>query len=299
MSIITQSIAGRTRDVGGFSVARILPSPQRRHLGPFIFLDEMGPATFAPGQGIDVRPHPHIGLATVTYLFEGAMQHRDSLGTVIDIMPGACNWMAAGRGICHSERTPPGPRADGHRIHGLQAWVALPLAEAEDEPWFQHVPSSEVPEVTGEGVYLRLLAGSWDGAVSTARFSAATLYAHVELEAGARLPLGERAEEIGVYLLHGAGDVCGEMVGPGAVHVLAQDRDMTFTAHAATRLMVLGGTPHPEPVFLDWNFAAYSKERLAQAREDWRASARGGWAGTHFSLPPGEYEHIPYPGDPD
>ena len=219
MSIV-QSIPGRTRDLGGFSVSRVLPAPQRRNLGPFVFFDEMGPADFPPGAGIDVRPHPHIGLATVTYLFEGGLTHRDSLGTALDITPGAVNWMTAGRGIAHSERSPAALRAAGHRLHGIQSWVALPVGAEETDPAFVHHPADTLPDVAIDGGRAVVIAGTMFGATSPVSFPHPIIYAEVRLETGARLALDPAWGERGVYAVAGDGRIGDDPLTVGALAVV-------------------------------------------------------------------------------
>jgi redox-sensitive bicupin YhaK (pirin superfamily) len=282
---IAHHIPGRSRDLGGFSVARVLPAPGHRALGPFVFFDEMGPADFAPGAGIDVRPHPHIGLATITWLFDGALGHRDSLGTVIDIHPGAVNWMTAGRGIVHSERTPPAQRAAGHHIHGIQAWVALPVAHAESEPAFAHFPVDAMPRLAADGVDAVVIAGSLWGLTSPVNFPHPILYAQLRLESGARLALPAQWGDRGVYLVSGAGRIDGEPLQQGALAVVgAQDAELV--AETPMLAMLLGGAPHAEPRHIEWNFVSHDPERIAQAVADWRAG--------RFVAVPGEDEFIPY-----
>ena len=286
---IAETIPGRSRDLGGFSVVRVLPFPDRPSgqstLGPFVFFDEMGPADFAPGTGIDVRPHPHIGLATITWLFAGALGHRDSLGTDIDIHPGAVNWMTAGRGIVHSERTPPAQRELGHHMHGIQAWVALPVAAAECEPAFDHFPAEAMPRHNADGVDAVVIAGSMWGLTSPVRFPHPIFYAEVRLAAGARLALPQSWGERGVYLVSGAVQVDGDSVASGALAVLAEG-DGVLLATADSRLMLLGGAPFPESRHIEWNFVSHDPARIARAVADWRAG--------HFPAVPGETEYIPY-----
>ncbi len=283
---IIQSIAGRTRDLGGFSVARVLPAPQRRSLGPFVFFDEMGPADFAPGQGIDVRPHPHIGLATVTYLFAGGLGHRDSLGTVIDIAPGAVNWMTAGRGIVHSERTPPALRAAGHHMHGIQSWVALPVEHAEAAPAFVHHPADTLPVVDLPGGRATVIAGTMFGVTSPVQFPHPIIYAEVRLEAGARLDLPAPWGERGVYPVSGSGMIEGVALEIGTLAVLAAG-DAALVAETPLHAMILGGAPFPEPRHIEWNFVSHAPERIEAAKADWKAG--------RFPQVPGETEFIPLP----
>jgi redox-sensitive bicupin YhaK (pirin superfamily) len=285
MSVV-ESIAGRSRDLGGFSVSRVLPAPQRRSLGPFVFFDEMGPADFAAGQGIDVRPHPHIGLATVTYLFEGGLTHRDSLGTVLDIAPGAVNWMTAGHGIVHSERSPPALRAAGHRMHGIQSWVALPIEHAEAAPAFVHHPAETLPVVSSAGVVATVIAGTMFGATSPVSFPHPIVYAEVRLDAGARLDLPASWGERGVYPISGNGAVDGEALIAGALAVVGEG-DAVLTAASPLHAMILGGAPFPEARHIEWNFVSHSTERIEAAKADWRAG--------RFPVVPGETEFIPLP----
>lgn len=282
---IAATIAGRPRDLGGFSVARVLPAPQRRHVGPFVFFDEMGPADFTPGSGIDVRPHPHIGLATITWLFDGAIHHRDSLGTSLDIRPGAVNWMVAGRGIVHSERTPPADRAAGHRLHGIQAWVALPLKDAECDPAFLHVPADRLPIIHASGASITLIAGHWGDAAGPVPFAHPILYAQLRLAAGARLMLPGSGLERGLYLAGGSARLDGAPLPAGAMAVLAPGDAVLETAEPAL-LMLAGGAPHAQPRHLEWNFVSHDPARIAAAVADWRAG--------RFPAVPGDEERIPY-----
>jgi hypothetical protein len=282
---IAQSIPGRARDLGGFSVARVLPAPARRSLGPFVFFDEMGPADFPAGAGIDVRPHPHIGLATITWLFAGGLTHRDSLGTVIDIAPGAVNWMTAGRGIAHSERSPAGLRAAGHHMHGIQSWVALPASHEETAPAFQHVPADAIPQVALPGGRAVVIAGSLWGAVSPVRFPHPIIYADLHLEAGARLALPAAWGERGVYPVSGAGRIGGDALARGALAVVG-DGDAELIADTDLHAMLLGGAPYPEARHIEWNFVSHDPARIARAVDDWREG--------RFDPVPGEDEFIPY-----
>ncbi len=284
---IIQSIAGRPRDLGGFSVSRVLPAPQRRALGPFVFFDEMGPAVFAPGTGIDVRPHPHIGLATVTYLFEGGLTHRDSLGTVIDIAPGAVNWMTAGRGIAHSERSPAGLRAAGHRMHGIQSWVALPVAHEEDAPSFAHHPADTLPSLTIDGAKRTLIAGSAFHAVSPVLALSPMFYVAVEAEAGATVYLPDEHEERGVYVVSGTIAIDGARHEAGQILVFAPGETVMFTVLEAGRAMLLGGARLDGERHIEWNFVSHSPARIETAKADWRAG--------RFPSVPGETEFIPLP----
>jgi hypothetical protein len=284
-------IVPRTRDLGdGFEVRRALPSRQRRMVGPFVFFDQMGPVAFAPGRGLDVRPHPHIGLATVTYLFEGEILHRDSLGTVQAITPGAVNWMTAGRGIAHSERTPPGARAAGGRLSGIQLWVALPRAHEEAPPAFEHTAASALPVVEDRGVAVRVVLGSAYGARSPVRTFSESFYADVRLAPGARLPVAAEHEERAIFVAEGAADVSGTPAAPGQLVVLRPGAPVEVRAEGGARLLLLGGAPLDGPRHLWWNFVSSSVDRLRQAQEDWKAG--------RFGAVPGETELIPLPDDP-
>lgn len=283
-------IVPRVRDLGdGFHVRRALPSARRRMVGPFIFLDQMGPADFDPGRGLDVRPHPHIGLATVTYLFEGEILHRDSLGSVQHIRPGAVNWMTAGQGIAHSERTGPETRAAGGRLFGIQAWVALPKQHEETAPAFVHHPTDTLPVVEGEGVHLHVIAGEVHGGKSPVRAHSALFYADAKLDAGARLKLPTQYEERGLYLVEGTVDVEGTRFQPGELLVFKPGSGIILSAEAPARMMLLGGEPMDGPRYLFWNFVSSSKERLEAAKADWKEG--------RFGAVPQETEFIPLPPD--
>ena len=298
MSAVQMIIEGRKKDLGGFTVARVLPYAKHRMVGPFIFVDEMGPARFPPGKGIDVRPHPHIGLATVTYLFEGEMDHADSLGVHQTIRPGDVNWMTAGRGIVHSERTGPSARESGFSIHGLQTWVALPEQDEETEPAFHHHPAETLPRFDEGGADLRLILGEAYGRASPVKSFSPIVYIHAELAAGAELALPGEHEELGVYVVSGGAHIRDVALAPGQLAVVDPTAGARLTADAASRIMILGGSSLG-PRFIDWNFVSSSQDRIEQAKTDWRASAADGWSETAFQLPPGEHEHIPLPGDPD
>ncbi|WP_341895785.1 pirin family protein [Ferrovibrio terrae] len=280
-------IVPRLRDLGdGFTVRRVLPYAKRRHVGPFVFFDHMGPVQFAPSQGLDVRPHPHIGLATVTYLFEGEIMHRDSLGVVQPIRPGDVNWMVAGRGIAHSERTRPELRQSGAALHGIQSWFALPKAHEETEPTFHHHPASSLPEIEKPGARLRLIAGSAFGATSPAQVFAPMVYLDAQLSDGATLPLPDD-EERAVYVAIGEVILDGNVYESGTMLVLKPGAQPKIVARGAARLMVLGGAPLDGERNLWWNFVSSSKERIEQAKMDWRS---GNWPKV-----PGETDFIPLP----
>jgi redox-sensitive bicupin YhaK (pirin superfamily) len=280
-------IAPRPRDLGGFTVARVLPAAERRMVGPFVFLDQMGPADFAPGSGIDVRPHPHIGLATVTYLFRGEILHRDSLGSVQPIRPGEINWMTAGQGIAHSERTPPAIRASGGTLAGLQSWIALPKDDEETAPSFAHHGAAALPVVDGEGRRVRVLIGTIYGARSPVRTFSETLYADVSLTSGATLPVPAEPEERALYLVKGTVEIAGEAIAPGRLLVLRPAAKIAVIARSAARLMLLGGAKLDGPRHLWWNFVSSSRERIEQAKADWRDG--------RFPPVPGDGEFIPLP----
>jgi redox-sensitive bicupin YhaK (pirin superfamily) len=281
-------IEPRARDLGGFVVGRVLPAPRQRTVGPFCFLDHMGPVTLAPGHGIDVRPHPHIGLATVTYLFEGEIVHRDSLGFEQAIHPGDINWMTAGRGIVHSERSSDARRAQGGPVHGLQLWTALPRADEETTPDFHHHPAASLPRVDQPGVHLRVLVGSAYGAVSPVATFAPTLYVDAELDAGATLPLPTDHEERAVYLVEGAVRAADVVLTRPGLLVFSADETVSLVADTASRLVLLGGAPLDGPRHMFWNFVSSSEERIERAKVDWREE--------RFPLVPGdERERTPLP----
>jgi len=296
MSPVEMIIEPRRRDLGGFAVGRVLPYARRRMVGPFIFFDEMGPATFGPGDGVDVRPHPHIGLATVTYMFEGELRHRDSLGFDQVIRPGDVNWMTAGRGIAHSERTDDAPRRDGQRMHGIQTWVALPEAAAETEPAFHHHPKDTLPFLERDGARLRLIAGAAYGETSPVETFSPIFYLAAQADAGARLALPDDYPERAIYVVDGAVEVEGVSHEGGRMLVFGEDAAPVVDVTAPSRLMLLGGAPLGERLIW-WNFVASSKERLETAKRDWAASAQAGFRDTAFALPPGEAEFIPLPED--
>ena len=277
------------RDLGdGFLVRRALPTTRHRMVGPFVFLDQMGPHTFAPGAGLDVRPHPHIGLATLTYLFDGEIMHRDSLGTVLAIRPGAVNWMTAGRGIVHSERTAPDPRAEGSTLFGLQCWVALPKAHEEIEPSFAHVTADALPVIERDGVTAKVVAGRFFGAVSPVPVLSPLFFVDVHLQAGATLVVPADYAEQAIYIVAGALDLEDDGVfEAGQLLVMQQGQSLRLNAEGATRVVLLGGDRLDGPRALSWNFVSSSLARLEQARIDWRDQ--------QFPPLPGETEWIPQP----
>ncbi len=287
-------IVPRARDLGGFEVRRALPAPKRQMVGPFIFFDQMGPAEFVTGKGIDVRPHPHIGLATVTYLYKGRIHHRDSLGTDQWINPGAVNWMVAGHGITHSERTDGEIRKRPHDLFGIQTWVALP-EEAEDNPAdFQHAGRDDLPELEGEGKTVRLILGSAWGETAPVKTFSEMFYADAILEAGVSIPLPDNHEDRGVYVTAGQVTVSGDIFEAGQMMVFRPgDRISLRAGDQGARVMLLGGATLNGPRHIWWNFVASSKDRIDAAKEAWRA---GDWAHGRFQLPPGDdQEFIPLP----
>jgi hypothetical protein len=280
-------IVPRMRDLGGFTVRRVLPATARRMVGPFVFFDAMGPTLFAAGQGIDVRPHPHIGLATVTYLFEGEILHRDSLGNVRTIEPGAINWMTAGSGIVHSERTDAALRRAPSRLSGIQSWVALPQRDEETAPSFFHHAAATLPVIEGDGLSLRLIAGTLFGKASPVRVFSPMVYADATLAPGARLPLPREHEERAAFLVAGTVTIAGQSHAAGDLLVFATGADIVITATESARLMLLGGAPMDGPRHIWWNFVSSSKERIEAAKADWRQG--------RFATVTGETEFIPLP----
>ena len=281
-------VDGVERDLGGgFKVIRLLPAANYRTVGPFVFLDHFGPVLRQPEQNFDVRPHPHIGLATVTYLFDGAMMHRDSIGSVQRIEAGAINWMTAGRGIVHSERAPDDLRGTAQRMHGLQMWVGLPTDMEECEPSFSHTPADALPELSVQGCSVRLLVGSAFGRVSPVVPASETLYVHLRLEAGNTLDLPPLAAEMAIYTADADILLDGVSVSPRSLAVTDPDRVTRIVAERPTNVVVIGGSPLDGPRHLSWNFVSHSRERLVQAAHDWQQR--------RFSDIPGETEFIPLP----
>jgi len=287
-------IVPRARDIGGFEVRRALPAPRRQMVGPFIFFDQMGPAGFLTGEGIDVRPHPHIKLGTVTYLFEGEFQHRDSLGTDQMIYPGAVNWMVAGRGVTHSERTSEATRGGESKLFGIQTWVALPEGEEERSASFEHHGKNVLPVLEEGGAQARLIMGRAWGETAPVRTFTDMFYADVRLEPGTGLPLPEDHEDRGVYVVAGAVEVAGQVFEAGQMMVFRPgDRISLRAGEAGARLIVLGGETLNGPRYIWWNFVASSREKIEAAKADWAA---GDWLGGRFRLPPGDdAEFIPLP----
>jgi redox-sensitive bicupin YhaK (pirin superfamily) len=287
-------IIPRARDLGGFEVRRALPAPKRQLVGPFIFFDQMGPAEFLHDGGIDVRPHPHIGIATVTYLFKGEFQHRDSLGTDQMIYPGEVNWMIAGRAITHSERTSDTTRAERHSLFGIQTWVALPAKHEETEAGFEHHSREALPLIEGEGKSVRLILGHAYGKQAPVKTFTEMFYAEAILQPGAILPLPDNHEDRGLYVVDGSVSVAGQSFTEGRMMVFRPGDAISVQAgDQGARVMLLGGETLNEPRYIWWNFVSSSKERIEHAKQEWR---RGDWGGGQFSLPPGDDgEFIPLP----
>ena len=287
---ILQVIGSRQVELGGFAVRRVLPSPERQMVGPFIFFDHLGPTNFAPGYGIDVRPHPHIALATVTYLFAGSLEHRDSLGSVHEIHPGDVNWMSAGRGIAHSERTPHAARAAGECVHAIQSWVALPDGHEDGEPGFDHYPVSALPTRAAGGAGgagITVIAGEAFGLRSPVVTLWPTLYVDIQFPRGGSLELAASHAEQAVYAVHGGVAVDGTAVKVGELAVLEPGKPCMLSATGDARAVLLGGDKFPTPRFIWWNFVASSQERIERAKERWERR--------EFPAVPGETEFMPLP----
>ncbi|WP_146585543.1 pirin family protein [Puniceibacterium confluentis] len=287
-------IVPRARDLGGFEVRRALPAPKRQMVGPFIFFDQMGPAEFLPTRGLDVRPHPHIGLATISYLYRGRMHHRDSLGTDAWIEPGAVNWMVAGSGITHSERTDDATQTDAMPFFGIQTWVALPKDHEDRGAEFIHAGRDALPLLEGEGKTVRLILGTAYGERAPVKTASEMFYADAQLEAGAGLPMPDDHEDRGVYVVEGAVIIAGVRYEAGRMMVFRPGDQISLTAaEAGARVMLLGGETLEGPRYIWWNFVASSQERIEEAKEAWR---RQDWANGRFHLPPGDdAEFIPLP----
>jgi redox-sensitive bicupin YhaK (pirin superfamily) len=290
MNVIETQVVPATRDLGeGFKVRRVLPSIRRRMVGPFVFLDEMGPVRLAAGAGLDVRPHPHIGLATVTYLFDGEILHQDSLGVRQPIRPGDVNWMIAGRGIVHSERTPQALRPAGPSVWGLQSWLALPEREEERAPSFRHHPETDLPLEAAEGKRIRLIAGTFAGLRSPVETQSELFYADVSLDPGARLAIPPDYEERAAYIVEGSVVIGAESFERGRLLIFRSAAQVVVEAASKARVMLLGGEPLG-PRYLWWNFVSSSKERIEQAKRDWKEG--------RFGAVPGDTEFIPLPEEP-
>ena len=284
---MTLIIAPRVHDIGGLQVRRAVPSVQARSVGPFVFVDHIGPAVFEPHHGMDVRPHPHIGLATVTFLWAGTISHRDTLGSVQDINPGDVNWMTAGRGIAHSERTPSALREGEHPLHGMQTWVALPQPNEEAAPAFHHHPASTLPQQRRDGAWLRIVAGRGFGEESPVRVFADTLYVAIDLAAGSELPIEDSHAERALYLLEGQAQLDGADLPAKHLVVLDPGTRPRLRALTPVKAMLLGGEPLDGPRHLWWNFVSSSRERIEQAKLDWQHG--------RFGAVPGDDEFIPLP----
>ncbi len=280
----------RSVDLGDLEVRRALPHTSRRTVGPFVFFDHFGPAVFKAGKGLDVRPHPHIGLSTLTYLYDGEITHRDNLGVKAAIRPGEVNWMTAGRGIVHSERTAPERRHGDEPLHGLQFWVAMPRTKEEIEPSFAHLDGQELPTIEGEEKKIRVVAGALFGVRSTLATFTETLFADVTLAAGASLPLDAEHEERAVYVSSGEIDVAGDRFGTGRLLVFRPGDKITLKAVAPTRIALVGGSALDGPRYVWWNFVSSRMERIEQARNEWKLGRFG-------KVPGDEIEFIPLPED--
>ncbi|MCB1354897.1 MAG: pirin family protein [Rhodobacteraceae bacterium] len=288
-------IIPRARDLGGFEVRRALPAPKRQMVGPFIFFDQAGPAEFLTGQGIDVRPHPHIGLGTVTYLYRGDFHHRDSIGSDQVITPGALNWMVAGKGVTHSERTSEAARKGPSSLFGIQTWIALPEDREDIAPSFEHHGKEALPEISDGGITARLILGEAYGESAPATMYSETFYLDVVLAPGARFPLPENHEDRGLYITEGSVTVAGQVFEAGRMMVFRPgDRITVAAGEAGARLMALGGATMGGPRYIWWNFVASSRDRIETAKEEWRAA---NWGAGLFDLPVDDKaEFIPLPG---
>jgi redox-sensitive bicupin YhaK (pirin superfamily) len=285
---LEMTITPVTHDLGDFKVHRTLPSRERTMVGPFIFVDEFGPARLPAGQGMDVRPHPHINLATVTYLFEGAIEHRDSIGSHQVIEPGAINLMTAGSGIVHSERSPQAIRAEGPILYGMQTWLALPDEREEVDPAFDHVPGDGLPFVEDGAARARVLMGSLWGVTAATRCDSPTIYADIELGAGGSIPVDAEADERAVMLVGGEAMLDGQLLDPFALYVLRPGHPARLSSAAGGRLMLMGGQAFTTRRYVFWNFVSSSRDRINQAKDDWKAR--------RFPLVPGDdQEFIPLP----
>jgi redox-sensitive bicupin YhaK (pirin superfamily) len=289
MTGVTETVViPRTADIGGFEVRRALPSKERRTVGPFVFFDQMGPGTFLTGRGLDVRPHPHIGLATVTYLFDGEILHRDTLGSHQPIRPGDVNWMTAGRGIAHSERTDIARRSHENPLYGIQLWCALPVASEETAPAFVHHPAATLPTFADGGAAVRVIAGEAWGTRAPVETLSPLFYADAALRTGATIPLPDEHEERSVYVLEGAVEVAGDRFDAGRLLVFRPGDRLSLTATSDARVLLLGGAPLDGPRHLFWNFVSSRQDRIEQAKADWKNGRFG-------TVPGDEAEFIPLP----
>ncbi len=281
-------IVPRARDLGDFEVRRALPAAQRQMIGPFIFFDQFGPTLLKSGAGMDVRPHPHIGLSTVSWLFDGVIQHKDSLGFDQPIRPGELNWMTAGKGIVHSERSPPAERLASSQLYGIQSWVALPKQHEETQPGFEHVAVTDLPVLSDRSCEVRVIAGSMFGAKSPVRTHSDLFYADVTLQAGGRISLPTEHVERGIYIAEGSLEVAGDMFEAGRLLVFYPKDPIVISSERGARFMMLGGEPMDGPRHIWWNFVSSSKERIDAAKDD--------WARARFQIVPGdEKDFIPLP----
>ena len=288
---VLQEIVPVTHDLGAFKVHRTLPARERTMVGPFIFVDEFGPARLPAGRGMDVRPHPHINLATVTYLFEGAIEHRDSIGSRAVIEPGAINLMTAGRGIVHSERSPAGIRADGPSLYGMQTWLALPDGKEEVDPAFDHVPADGLPVIESNGASARVLMGTLWGTTAATPQHSPTIYADIELGAGGSIPIDADADERAVMVVGGEAELDGAPLDPFTLYVLRPGHAARLSSASGGKAMLMGGGAFTTPRHVFWNFVSSSRDRINQAKEDWKA--------LRFPLVPGDdQEFIPLPAMP-
>lgn len=294
LDAIETLIIPRSRDLGGFEVRRALPAPKRQMVGPFIFFDQMGPVEFLTGQGIDVRPHPHIGLATVTYLFDGEFQHRDSLGTNQMIHPGAVNWMTAGRGVTHSERTSEATRQGKSNLFGIQTWVALPENREDMPAEFEHHGKEQLPLIEGSGIKIRLILGDIYGERAPVTTHSETFYADALLEPGSRMPLPDNHEDRAIYVIEGSVEIAGQTHDKNAMMVFRPGDRITIRAgERGARLMLLGGATLEGPRHIWWNFVSSSREKIEEAKQSWK---KGDWEQGLFRLPPDDMnEFIPLP----
>jgi redox-sensitive bicupin YhaK (pirin superfamily) len=283
------ALEGKTHYLGdGFFVTRLLPDIARRSVGPFLFFDYFGPVAFAPGKGVDVRPHPHIGLATITYLFEGSQMHRDTLGSVQEILPGDVNWMTAGLGIAHSERTGPEARTAGHRLHGIQTWVGLPTADEETGAHFQHFKAAQLPEMEQQDVKLRLMAGSAFGLAAPVKVFSPMFYADARFDTGGAFTFPDEHEERAIFITEGRIQINAETHNAGKMLVLDKDEVISMFAEAPARAILFGGAPLDGPRHIWWNFVSSSRERIERAKQEWKDGK--------FGLIPGDdQEFIPLP----
>jgi redox-sensitive bicupin YhaK (pirin superfamily) len=286
-TVVQHLLRSHSKDIGGFSVMRLLPAAAKRMVGPIVFFDHMGPAKFAPGQGIDVRPHPHIGLATVTYLFEGAFIHKDSLGTVQRIEPGEVNWMTAGSGIAHSERTPPKLRAAGSTAHGIQTWVALPREAESVDPSFTHIAREQVPVIELDGTRIHLIAGNGFSVTSPTPTYSPMLYASATSAMGSTFEFTREHTERAIYVVSGSIQIGADELAPGSMAVLEPGADVVVKSNADSQLMLLGGEPLESDRFIWWNFVASDKRLIEHASKRWHDRS--------FPQVPGDDEFIPLP----